>query len=290
MIEKYAKKSFTLKEAREILTPLGVVITAQDGEYRVNFKGGKEDTAYYTDDISDAVGTGKMMKKSSTDDGKKTFAQKDLYIGDRGYEGEGEDLGQEYGFLGEGFPDETWGDDENMNPYHPGSEKAKVWNEGFLAGSQHTDAQYDQGYYGKKTFAQKDAKKSFTLKEAREILTPLGVVITAQDGEYRVNFKGGKEDTAYYTDDISDAVGTGKMMKKSSTDDGKKTFAQKDLYIGDRGYEGEGEDLEQEHGFLGQYFWGYGDTKNPYGYNTLEGVPWDEGYEAGFSDASVSMR
>jgi hypothetical protein len=137
---------------------------------------------------------------------------------------------------------------------------------------------------------EKYAKKSFTLKEAREILTPLGVVITAQDGEYRVNFKGGKEDTAYYTDDISDAVGTGKMMKKSSTDDGKKTFAQKDLYIGDRGYEGEGEDLEQEHGFLGQYFWGYGDTKNPYGYNTLEGVPWDEGYEAGFSDASVSMR
>jgi len=145
---------------------------------------------------------------------------------------------------------------------------------------------------------EKYAKKSFTLKEAREILTPLGVVITTQDGEYRVNFKGGKEDTAYYTNDISDAVGTGKKMKKSSTDDGKKTFAQKDLYKGDPGYEGELVDLGQEHGFLGedlgQYLGdeplGYRDTENPYGYNTLEGVAWDEGYEAGFSDASVSMR
>jgi len=71
-----------------------------------------------------------------------------------------------------------------------------------------------------------------------------------------------------------------------------------DPYKGDPGYEGEGEDLGQEHGFLGedrgQYLGdeplGYRDTENPYGYNTLEGVAWDEGYEAGFSDASVSMR
>lgn len=33
-------------------------------EVRVNFKGGDEATAYYTDDLSDALGTGQHMARS----------------------------------------------------------------------------------------------------------------------------------------------------------------------------------------------------------------------------------
>tara|TARA_B100001146_G_C16190331_1_gene438796 strand:+ start:751 stop:1353 length:603 start_codon:yes stop_codon:yes gene_type:complete len=54
---------------------LGITIKKVDGEYVVNHKGGKEETAYYTNDLSDAVGTGKLManKKSS----ETAFAKED---------------------------------------------------------------------------------------------------------------------------------------------------------------------------------------------------------------------
>lgn len=54
-----------MKEAREKLTPIGVGISfnKDDDEYRVNFKGGREATAYYTNDLDDAVGTGIDMAK-----------------------------------------------------------------------------------------------------------------------------------------------------------------------------------------------------------------------------------
>ena len=43
----------------------GCVIRQKDeyGEYRVNFSGGREATAYYTDDLGDAVGTMLAMAK-----------------------------------------------------------------------------------------------------------------------------------------------------------------------------------------------------------------------------------
>jgi len=53
----------TLKEAKSRLTKIGVTISKKDGEYRVNMKGGKEDSAYYTNDIDDAFGTGVAMAK-----------------------------------------------------------------------------------------------------------------------------------------------------------------------------------------------------------------------------------
>ena len=37
---------------------------------RVDFKGGNEDTAYYTDDLDDAVGTGKLMAKEKKESAK----------------------------------------------------------------------------------------------------------------------------------------------------------------------------------------------------------------------------
>lgn len=53
----------TLAQAKMELRTVGIVIThlADTDEYRVNFKGGKEATAYYTNDITDAVLTGRSM-------------------------------------------------------------------------------------------------------------------------------------------------------------------------------------------------------------------------------------
>jgi hypothetical protein len=52
-----------LHEATRYLSGIGVSLTHREGEYRVNFKGGTEDTAYYTNDLKDAVGTGIEMVK-----------------------------------------------------------------------------------------------------------------------------------------------------------------------------------------------------------------------------------
>ena len=54
-------KKITLKDAKELLRAYALTINKKDDEYRVNYLGGKEETAYYTDDIEDAIATGKMM-------------------------------------------------------------------------------------------------------------------------------------------------------------------------------------------------------------------------------------
>lgn len=52
----------TIKEAKNIVKALGYSLNkTQFGEYRVNKKGGKEVTAYYTTDLNDAVGTSKAL-------------------------------------------------------------------------------------------------------------------------------------------------------------------------------------------------------------------------------------
>lgn len=53
----------TRKEAETILRDQGMVITvsADGNEYRVNYPRGKEATAYYTNDLDDAVSTGVAM-------------------------------------------------------------------------------------------------------------------------------------------------------------------------------------------------------------------------------------
>ncbi len=51
----------TIAHARQILQSVGVVLTKTEGEYRVNFRGGGEATAYYTNSLEDAVATGKSM-------------------------------------------------------------------------------------------------------------------------------------------------------------------------------------------------------------------------------------
>lgn len=51
----------TLTQARDALRLRGITLRHTDGEYRVNFKNGDEATAYYTNDLDDAVATGLAM-------------------------------------------------------------------------------------------------------------------------------------------------------------------------------------------------------------------------------------
>lgn len=51
----------TFPVVRSRLSAIGVTITRRLDEYRVNFRGGREATAYYTSDLADAYGTGRMM-------------------------------------------------------------------------------------------------------------------------------------------------------------------------------------------------------------------------------------
>lgn len=53
--------ALTLLQVRETLWPLGLRISKWDGEYRVNFVRGDEATAYYTNDLEDALWTGLQM-------------------------------------------------------------------------------------------------------------------------------------------------------------------------------------------------------------------------------------
>jgi hypothetical protein len=42
---------------------LNITLTKQDDEFIVNLRNGSEATAYYTDDIQDALGTGRCMAR-----------------------------------------------------------------------------------------------------------------------------------------------------------------------------------------------------------------------------------
>jgi len=55
----------TLKAAQATLRALGLTLrrTGYGPELRVNFRGGREATACYTDDLDDALGTGREMAR-----------------------------------------------------------------------------------------------------------------------------------------------------------------------------------------------------------------------------------
>ena len=56
-------EKLTIANVKKELDGLGISIEKNDDEFIVNFKGGKEATAYYTNDLEDALGTGKAMVK-----------------------------------------------------------------------------------------------------------------------------------------------------------------------------------------------------------------------------------
>jgi hypothetical protein len=69
---------YTLAEARAILGP-EMTLRHKDGEYRVNYAGGREETASYTSDLEDAINTGKHMRDNRTDLPKWTRTSHGVY-------------------------------------------------------------------------------------------------------------------------------------------------------------------------------------------------------------------
>jgi hypothetical protein len=64
--EDVKKKGTPLSQniVRTSLMSLGIAFRkTEHGEFRVNLLRGKEATAYYTDDLADALATGKLMAK-----------------------------------------------------------------------------------------------------------------------------------------------------------------------------------------------------------------------------------
>jgi hypothetical protein len=59
------KKPITLQEAKSIARHLGLTLRqVRSGAYRVNFRDANEITAYYTDNLEDAVNTAVEMAAS----------------------------------------------------------------------------------------------------------------------------------------------------------------------------------------------------------------------------------
>ena len=58
------QKLMTLQEAKSIARHLGLTLRqVRSGNYRVNFRDGDETTAYYTDNLEDAVNTAVEMAR-----------------------------------------------------------------------------------------------------------------------------------------------------------------------------------------------------------------------------------
>lgn len=53
----------TLKQAKVTLAAYQVRVRHRDGEYRVCMRGCPETCAYYTDNLEDAVATGKLLSR-----------------------------------------------------------------------------------------------------------------------------------------------------------------------------------------------------------------------------------
>lgn len=53
----------TYKIAVKVVRSLNLTLARCNGEFRINLKNGKENTAYYTSCLADAVGTARIMAK-----------------------------------------------------------------------------------------------------------------------------------------------------------------------------------------------------------------------------------
>ena len=62
---QFVDRAMTLQEAKSIARHLGLTLRElRSGDYRVNFRDGNETTAYYTDDLEDAVNTAVEMART----------------------------------------------------------------------------------------------------------------------------------------------------------------------------------------------------------------------------------
>ena len=57
--------SGTYKQVQEELRDVGIVISKRGSTHRINFFGGLENTAYYTQELQDALSRGLAMAKPS---------------------------------------------------------------------------------------------------------------------------------------------------------------------------------------------------------------------------------
>jgi hypothetical protein len=65
------------------------------------------------------------------------------------------------------------------------------------------------------TLPDDDFHEAMTLQQAKSIARHLGLTLRmVHSGDYRVNFRDGKETTAYYTDNLEDAVKTAIEMAR----------------------------------------------------------------------------
>jgi hypothetical protein len=53
--------NMTSKEVEQAIRALGLAVTKVEGKWRINYRGGKEATAYYTTDDDDAMGMATAM-------------------------------------------------------------------------------------------------------------------------------------------------------------------------------------------------------------------------------------
>jgi hypothetical protein len=58
---KIEEENMTSKEVEQAIRALGLAVTKLDGKWRINYRGGKEATAYYTTDDDDAMGMATAM-------------------------------------------------------------------------------------------------------------------------------------------------------------------------------------------------------------------------------------
>ena len=66
------RRRLTVADVRVALARLGLSVRHVDGEYRVNYRGGDEGTAYYTTDAGDAMATGRAMAAAAAPRGWAT--------------------------------------------------------------------------------------------------------------------------------------------------------------------------------------------------------------------------
>ena len=93
-------------------------------------------------------------------------------------------------------------------------DRGRYWQIGFMEGLRRTIDAWSKHNIKRYDSMASEAGGKLTLAQAKAELRPLGLVIISQDGEYRVNFRRGDEESAYYTTDLDDAVATGKDMAK----------------------------------------------------------------------------
>lgn len=57
-----AKRDDTFKAVQASVRAMGLTVRKREGEFRVNYANGREETAYYTNDAEDAVNTARAMR------------------------------------------------------------------------------------------------------------------------------------------------------------------------------------------------------------------------------------